>query len=117
MVRLRQDDEAALEPPPQQHLRGGALDALGDLSHHRIGEIAAVRERAVGLDRDTVRRAVRDELAPECEWAELYLVDGRPHGRDREERVEIGHEVEIDVIEAEPLEACLRLRLGVIRPG
>src|SRR3954451_1608592 len=87
--RLRQDHEVALETPADQDLRGRAPEAVGDLPHAAVSEVATGAERAVGLDRHPTLLAGVEQSAAVLERAELHLVDDRPHLGDAEHLVQL----------------------------
>src|SRR4029450_3856469 len=74
---LRQDDQAALQAPPQEDLRRRAPDPLGDPADAPVAQMAAGAQRAVGLERDAALLARLEQAPAELERAELDLVDDR----------------------------------------
>jgi hypothetical protein len=74
---LGQHDEVALERPADQDLGWRPSQALGDVGHPPVAEMAAGAERAVGLQRHAMAVAGLQRRAAERKGAELDLVDDR----------------------------------------
>jgi len=77
--RFREDDVAPLDVPPQHHLGRRLADLPRDLSHHRVVENIALRDRRPGLGEDRVVEAVSPHLVIGEIRVDLDLVD-RGHG-------------------------------------
>src|SRR6267143_3206936 len=91
--RLRDDHEPVLQAPPNHDLRGRTGVLRGKLRDDRMFQPAPARERAVGLELDSVFLAKRKQVLLEEERMELDLVDGWRRRRSGQELLQVSDRV------------------------
>ena len=111
MRRLRDDRDAPLDAPAQQHLADAPV-ATRDPRDGVAGEVTAGSEWAVGLQRDLVFAARLEESLAVLVRTELHLIHD---GRDRRSRQQLPQVVDAEV--GDPDRPRIPELTGLLHPG
>ena len=112
MGRLGDDRDAALDAPAQEDLGGASPETVSDARDHRVAQLRAGAQRAVGLERDTPFVAGFEERLAIRRRVELHLVDHRSDGRAGDDLIEL---VGVEVRDAD--RPGVAARAGGLHPG
>src|SRR6267378_3423485 len=86
---LRDHDEAMLQAPADEDLRGGPPVLCGDFRDHRVLEAASSGERAVCLQLDAMLLTILEEVTLVQERMEFDLLHRRRNRRGRQELLQV----------------------------